>query len=329
MAPEPLIPVGETPFTDEKFRTETFVYKHVEDIPIHVDAYIPKQRREDRKHPLFVLIHGGALVDGARNVPSMTYGPWAAAYTLEHNAIAISPDYRLCPETKSPQIVEDLLSFWEWLHSSLPSLLAAQKIQLDLDRIIVRGESAGGWCALHLGLRFPTQIRALILAWPLTDPGNEHFVKGNGGKPILPGVLDIVVPEETFRAAYLEATESGAAGQIVTGSQLERTPLMLGLMNYGNAVEFMGDYEETFPLRTIRKGLAGLPSLVWVSQGEDDSVVPVKHSSYFVDIVRSAYPDTRVVLDVRPGEHGFDDAVEYSDPWLQERLQMVAKVWVG
>lgn len=55
----------------------------------------------------------------------------------------------------------------------------------------------------------------------------------------------------------------------------------------------------------------------------------MKHSSDFVDIVRSAYPDIRVVLDVRPGEHGFDDAVEYSDPRLQERLEMVAEVWVG
>ncbi|KAK4494752.1 hypothetical protein PRZ48_014108 [Zasmidium cellare] len=319
---ERLIPLGENPFTEDRFTTKTFVYKQVQDVPIHVDAYIPKHLSSDEKHPLFVMIHGGSMVDGARNVPLMTYGPWAAAFALAHNAIVLSPDYRLCPETKSPEIVKDLIAFWEWTHST-PAL------PLDLDRIIVRGESAGGWCALQLGLRFPTRIRALILAWTLTDPGIEEFVLGNGGRAILPGVFDVVVPREAFKVAWAKAKAKEAAGRVVAGLRLERTELMLGLVQYGGLVEAMGDFEESFPLRTIREGKGKLPSLVWVSQGEDDSIVPVNHAREFVEAVRASCPDSRVVLDVRPGDHGFDDMLEYGDPWLQERLEMIAEAWLA
>lgn len=57
----------------------------------------------------------------------------------------MSPDYRLLPEATGTDILEDVSSFWEWVHKGLSTELAKidDSISADLSSILVVGESAG------------------------------------------------------------------------------------------------------------------------------------------------------------------------------------------
>lgn len=54
----------------------------------------------------------------------------------------MSADYRLLPEASGLDILGDLDSLWEWVFSGLQKELAPG-IEVDLDKILLQGESAG------------------------------------------------------------------------------------------------------------------------------------------------------------------------------------------
>ena len=67
----------------------------------------------------------------------------------ERNGYAIvSIDYRLAPETKLPAIISDVEAAFTWLKSD-----GAKKFHLDVNRMVVVGDSAGGYLTLVTGYR--------------------------------------------------------------------------------------------------------------------------------------------------------------------------------
>jgi acetyl esterase/lipase len=84
-----------------------------------------------------------------------------------NGAIVVSPDYRLIPEAKGVDILEDIKDFWSWVHRSMPS--AIQKVapcgtKVDLDKVAVAGESAGGYLSLLSAFLFPEARIKLVMA---------------------------------------------------------------------------------------------------------------------------------------------------------------------
>lgn len=69
---------------------------------------------------------------------------------MEQSAIIVSPDYRLLPESKGVDILEDLDDFWNWVQTDLPGVIAARStgLEVDLERIVVTGDSAGKMCSV-------------------------------------------------------------------------------------------------------------------------------------------------------------------------------------
>ena len=95
---------------------------------------------------MLVWLHGGALIMGnKKGVP----GDLLELCRKEGYCL-VSPNYRLAPQAKLPQIREDLQDFWKWLHEKGPALFHA-----DARRIVVAGGSAGGYLTMMSGLLEP------------------------------------------------------------------------------------------------------------------------------------------------------------------------------
>jgi acetyl esterase/lipase len=81
---------------------------------------------------------------------SSLFKPWFPQWLLElavaKSAIIVSPNYRLLPESSGLDILDDLNTFWKWLHSDMRDVLKTSGtpgLKGDLNRIITEGDSAG------------------------------------------------------------------------------------------------------------------------------------------------------------------------------------------
>lgn len=129
------------------------------DIPV----YIYNVDRTKTGRPLILHIHGGGMVVGSARVSLQSLPP----VLREFDAVGISIDYRLAPETPFPGPQEDCYDALRW------AIANAQTLGIDPDRIIVAGESAGGGLAAALSImvrdRGEFQIAGQALIYPMLD----------------------------------------------------------------------------------------------------------------------------------------------------------------
>jgi len=135
----------------------TYTYKTVQDLDIKADVY---REDDDARRAVVVWIHGGALINGHREGVS---GRLKKAF-LDAGYIVVSIDYRLAPETKLPDIIEDVEDAFRWIREKGPELF-----QADPDRLAVTGGSAGGYLTLTAGYRVKPRPNALVALWGYGD----------------------------------------------------------------------------------------------------------------------------------------------------------------
>lgn len=108
-------------------------------------------------------IHGGGYIFGS---PEMSH-PRNVRLSLALSCVIVSVDYRLAPETPFPGPLEDCYAALQWLHGE------AQALGVDLTRIAIAGESAGGGLAAALALlardRGGPAIVYQSLIYPMVD----------------------------------------------------------------------------------------------------------------------------------------------------------------
>ncbi len=74
------------------------------------------------------------------------YASWIMDYAIAHEAIVVSPNYRLLPESTGLEIMDDLSDCWKWTKGGLQPLVSSNtegQVEVDLSKILVQGESAG------------------------------------------------------------------------------------------------------------------------------------------------------------------------------------------
>jgi acetyl esterase/lipase len=309
-----------SPFT---ITTTPYKVVNAQEIPLYV--LLPKSLPRGRR-PILVHIHGGFLFAGTALYPDWSTS-WSRSYNLLHSAIRISANYRLAPDSNGLEILSDIQDLLTWIEKDLAGYLESigrSDVVLDLGRVMVYGESAGGYLAIQSGLMRPDLVKAVVAAYPMTYIDSPWYAEAGDKHPF--GIP--TVSKEEVLDTYLKNMEKG---KIVTSSDpYARLPLAIAALQNGLFPEILGKEDEIYPARVLGKmsGEEKVPFL-FVMHGTEDTAVPCEESRKFVGAWEEKFGKGSVVGKFEPGEHGFDGQADLETPWMKEGLAGVTKAWVG
>ena len=99
-----------------------------------LDLYLPKENKFD----LFVYFHGGGLVDGSRENSRLIF-----EYLAKNGIASASVDYRMYPNAKYPDFIEDCAAAVAWIKENISDYG-------ECGKIFIGGSSAGGYLSMML-----------------------------------------------------------------------------------------------------------------------------------------------------------------------------------
>jgi acetyl esterase/lipase len=206
--------------------------------------------------PTLMFIHGGGWTGGAKETSVMALMPW-----LEMGWNVVNVEYRLARVSLVPAAVEDCLCALRWVGQH------AKDYNIDMGRLVVTGESAGGHLSLTTGMI------------PMTA-GLDRQCPG----PDLPKVSAIV--------NWYGITDVA--------------DLLDGPNQKAYAVEWFGSLpgkieiaKRVSPLEYVR---ADLPPILTI-HGDADPTVPYSHATRFRDAMKAAGARFEL-LTIPNGKHG-------------------------
>lgn len=137
---------------------------------INLRVYTP---RGGGPHPVLVYFHGGGFVLGSLD----THDNGCRHLCVGAGCVVVSVDYRLAPEHKFPAAPDDCYTALQWVQAN------ASLINVDGNRIVVGGDSAGGNLAAAVALRARDEngpaLRGQLLIYPVADhyaPGTPSYI---------------------------------------------------------------------------------------------------------------------------------------------------------
>jgi acetyl esterase/lipase len=146
------------------------VYSSPDGVALSLDLYLPPQTlgpigpkvphsNPSDLAPVIVMIHGGSWHAGNRGeLPAIN------AYLASRGYAVASIDYRLAPQHKFPAALEDVRAAIAYLKEH------AAELNLDAQRIVLMGRSAGGHLALLSAYTAnDPAIRGVVAIYPPTD----------------------------------------------------------------------------------------------------------------------------------------------------------------
>lgn len=222
--------------------TETFAshlsntYRVVPNVTYHkannrenkVDLYLP--RDVDGPVPVLMYIHGGGWRGGSKESSVLRLLPW-----LEKGWAVVNVQYRLAEVSLAPAAVEDCLCALRWVTQN------AETYNIDADRIVVTGNSAGGHLALTTGM-IPASA------------GLDRECPG---------------PEELSVAAIINWYGITDVGDLLDGENM-KTYAVTWMGSMPNRLEIAA---RVSPLSYVR---SGLPPILTI-HGDADPTVPYQH----------------------------------------------------
>ena len=132
---------------------------------LEVDVYRPAN--QEGPLPLLHYIHGGGWrVSSRQRAPRETRAwiPSLFEQMVGTGFVVAASDYRFSGEALYPAAVEDTIDAVRWLRDN------ADRFGIDPTRVVLFGQSAGGYLALAVGLGHDIEpVRGIVAWYPLTD----------------------------------------------------------------------------------------------------------------------------------------------------------------
>jgi len=173
--------IGTVLSQQHSYEKHVFVYKIVKNHKIKANIFLPNT---GQKHPVVVYFHGGGFIFGNRDEGLEDV---LREKLLAHNYAVVSADYRLAPETKLAEILNDVRDVVIWLREN-----GVKQFKIDGNKIAVAGGSAAGYLALSTGYNVTPPPRAIIAISTPTGFSKENIQKGDESILKHPGPYDIV-----------------------------------------------------------------------------------------------------------------------------------------
>ena len=108
--------------------------------------------------PCTLFVHGGGYIIGDIDTHDLLCRRLAAKSVT----CVLSLDYRLAPEHPFPAAADDALAAFDWMLEN-----GAKQLDIDISRLAVAGDSAGGGLAAMLGQMRRQHLRYQLLIYPL------------------------------------------------------------------------------------------------------------------------------------------------------------------
>jgi len=293
------------------FEITTHVYKKANSHELLTDVMIPRGITPG-KHPIWIRFHGGYLITGSRDDVNFI-APWLVTLAHMHTVVLVNPDYRLMPESNGLAILEDAQDLWKWVHTQLPGVLSSTGVEPDLERIVLSGESSGGYLAIQLGLSHPNGIRAILAAYPIIDIKDPFYTTAytkDMGAPMMPPEL-------------LTNHLAGEMKVISNAVWPARMELIFTMVQQGRFAEFLGQESILYPMERVKDG-AKLPSL-FIFHGSGDTTVPYNGTVKFVELLQEneSVKGTLSFVTIPDAPHAFDAGAQLTDEWLTKGLSIM------
>jgi acetyl esterase/lipase len=229
------------------------------------DAKLDIYRRRDVQtpQPTLVFYHGGGWIGGTKEASFMSIMPW-----LEMGWNVVNVEYRMARVAEAPAAVEDALCALRYVVNN------AKNNNIDVDKIVVSGESAGGHLALAVGM-IPTTAGLTSICAGGGFTGNETSVPKVAAIINWYGITDV-------------------------------NDLLAGANARSYAVQWIGSSKNrediakmVSPLTYVR---AGLPPILSI-QGDADPIVPYSQNTRLRDALTKAGA-TNELVTIPGGGHG-------------------------
>jgi acetyl esterase/lipase len=270
---------------------KTYTYKVVNGHEIKADVYRPD---DDLTHPVVMYIHGGALISGSRSGVNREQ----VSRYLKAGFALVSIDYRLAPETKLQDLLEDVKDAHKWILAKGPQLFRA-----DPSRVVVSGGSAGGYLTLMAGICLNPKPKALAAFYGYGDIDGPWYSQPDAFYSKQPAVKK----EDAYAAVgsspvsspptnsnrgrfYLYCRQNGLWPKEVTGHDPAKEP---------------GFFTPFCPVRNVTKAYP--PTILL--HGNKDTDVPYHESVDMAAALQRGGVEHEFIT-VDGGGHGFDRAMQ-------------------
>lgn len=267
----------------------TVAYRKVDGHQILADVY---RRGDKTARPVIVYIHGGALIMGNRE----WIRNWRLLSFADQNGFAVvAIDYRLAPETKLPATIGDIEAAFNWLAGD-----GAKEFYLDPNRMIVCGESAGGYLTLVTGYRVNPKPKALVVLFGYGELNADWYTKPNPypgytAKKITPEDVKQQSDGTVISDGSLRKGDGGTIYQYYRQNGL--WPQEVSGFNPDSLAREIAPYE---PVKNVTREF---PSTFWM-HGTMDTDVPFEESLKMADQFKK-HGVPYILIPIDKGEHAF------------------------
>jgi len=280
---------------------KTYTYKTIGDLQIRADVY---RKGDDILRPAILYVHGGALIMGNRSwLDSIQVERYLnAGYTI------ISIDYRLAPQTKLKNIIEDLEDAYNWIR-----IEGLELLRIDTTRIAIIGHSAGGYLALMAGFRLNPRPKAIVSFYGYGDIVGDWYSRPDPFYNLQPPVSK----EEAYEAVgtrFISEDPGGNRWRFYLYTR-QKGIWPLEVAGHDPAIE-PEKFDSYCPVRNVTKDYP--PTLLL--HGDADTDVPFEQSVLMAKELERHGVHHEFIALAGQG-HGFDEAME--DPEIAKTFDSV------